>query len=168
MGDVLKLVEADVGRQPKAVLEQALSLAQPEGYLRIFLDMGWTIHELLEQAAADFRKAKSDTLKQAPVGTGYERAILEAFQKEQVIQSSAVTKGVAGLTSESSTPSEVLTARELEVLRLLAEGISNKEIASRMVVAPSTVKQHLKNIYGKLDVHSRVQAVQRGQELGLV
>jgi LuxR family maltose regulon positive regulatory protein len=56
----------------------------------------------------------------------------------------------------------------MEVLQLLAEGLTNKEIASRLVVAPSTVKQHLKNIYGKLDVHSRTQAVARGRELGIL
>jgi LuxR family maltose regulon positive regulatory protein len=61
-----------------------------------------------------------------------------------------------------------LTGRELEVLGLLAEGLSNKEIASRLVVAPSTVKQHLKHIYNKLDVHSRTQAVARGRDLGLL
>jgi LuxR family maltose regulon positive regulatory protein len=61
-----------------------------------------------------------------------------------------------------------LTNRELEVLRLLAEGLSNKAIADRLVVAPSTVKQHLKNIFSKLDVHNRTQAVARGQELELL
>ena len=65
-------------------------------------------------------------------------------------------------------PADLLTERELEVLRLLAEGITNKEIARRLVVAPSTVKQHLKHIYRKLDVHSRVQAIQRGQDLDLL
>jgi LuxR family maltose regulon positive regulatory protein len=51
---------------------------------------------------------------------------------------------------------------------LLAEGLSNRKIADRLVVAPSTVKQHLKSIYGKLDVHSRTQAVACGRELGLL
>jgi LuxR family maltose regulon positive regulatory protein len=61
-----------------------------------------------------------------------------------------------------------LTDRELEVLQLLGEGLSNKDIAARLIVAPSTVKQHLKNLYGKLDVHSRTQAVARGRELSLL
>ena len=61
-----------------------------------------------------------------------------------------------------------LTSRELEVLRLLSEGLSNKEIASRLVVAPGTIKQHLKNICRKLGAHGRMQAVRRGRELKLL
>jgi LuxR family maltose regulon positive regulatory protein len=61
-----------------------------------------------------------------------------------------------------------LTERELEVLQQLAQGLTNKGIADRLVVAPSTIKQHLKNIYSKLDVHSRTQAVTRARELGLL
>jgi len=61
-----------------------------------------------------------------------------------------------------------LSGRELEVLRLLAEGLSNKEIANRLIVAPGTIKQHLKNICRKLDVHGRMQAVRRGRELNLL
>jgi LuxR family maltose regulon positive regulatory protein len=54
------------------------------------------------------------------------------------------------------------------VLRLLAKGLSNKAIAGKLVVAPRTAKQHLKNIYAKLDVHSRTQAVARGRERDLL
>jgi LuxR family maltose regulon positive regulatory protein len=61
-----------------------------------------------------------------------------------------------------------LSERELEVLRLLATGMSNPEIADELVVAVSTVRSHCKNIYGKLSVHKRWDAVQRAQELGLI
>jgi LuxR family maltose regulon positive regulatory protein len=54
------------------------------------------------------------------------------------------------------------------VLRLLAAGLSNREIAQTLVIAVSTVKNHLKSIYGKLDVHSRTQAVRRAQDLDLL
>ena len=63
---------------------------------------------------------------------------------------------------------DLLTEREFEVLQLLAQGLSNTEIANALVVAPSTAKQHLKNIYTKLDVHNRTQAVSRGRELDLL
>jgi len=61
-----------------------------------------------------------------------------------------------------------LTKREQDVLQLLTEGLTNKEMAGRLIVAPSTVKQHLKNIYNKLDVRNRTQAVARGRELNLL
>jgi LuxR family maltose regulon positive regulatory protein len=61
-----------------------------------------------------------------------------------------------------------LSARELQVLQLLADGLSNKEIAGQLVVTPGTIKQHLKNICRKLAVHGRMQAVRRGRELKLL
>jgi LuxR family maltose regulon positive regulatory protein len=61
-----------------------------------------------------------------------------------------------------------LTKRELEVLHLVARGLSNREIAQELVLAVTTVKKHASNIYGKLGVHSRIQAVARAQELGLL
>jgi LuxR family maltose regulon positive regulatory protein len=63
---------------------------------------------------------------------------------------------------------EPLTERELEVLRLVAEGLSNREIAERLVVAIGTVKVHIHNICGKLDVQNRTQAILRAQQLGLL
>lgn len=63
---------------------------------------------------------------------------------------------------------EALSAREIEVLRLIDQGLTNAEIAARLTVAQSTVKTHINNIYGKLGVESRIQAVNRGRELGLL
>jgi LuxR family maltose regulon positive regulatory protein len=62
---------------------------------------------------------------------------------------------------------EPLSERELEVLQLVAGGLTNQEIASRLFLALNTVKSHSRNIYGKLDVHSRTQAIARAQALGL-
>jgi LuxR family maltose regulon positive regulatory protein len=143
-------------------LSQALFLGMPEGYMRVFLDLGWPMHELLVQMASGPRGASM-----APVMRDYVRTILDAFRQEREAQ-----KGLAEGVSPASPLAEALvvplTERELEVLGLLAEGLPNKEIAARLIVAPSTVKQHLKNIYGKLDVHSRTQAVARGRELALL
>jgi LuxR family maltose regulon positive regulatory protein len=61
-----------------------------------------------------------------------------------------------------------LSRREIEILRLVASGLSNREIAERLYVAPSTIHWHVKNIYAKLDVHSRTQAVARAGELGIL
>ena len=63
---------------------------------------------------------------------------------------------------------EALSGRELEVLHLLAQGCSDKQIAAALVIARETVHKHLKNIYGKLDVHSRTAAIARAGELGLL
>ena len=63
---------------------------------------------------------------------------------------------------------EPLSDRELEVLHLSAAGLSNREIAETLVIALSTAKNHVRNVYGKLDVHSRTQAVARAKELGLL
>ena len=61
-----------------------------------------------------------------------------------------------------------LTERELEVLRLLAEGLTNREIAGRLFISQKTVGAHMSHIYGKLDVHSRVEAAGRAQQLGVL
>jgi LuxR family maltose regulon positive regulatory protein len=82
----------------------------------------------------------------------YVRRLLSAFGK------------VAG----TSLLVEPLTRRESEVLRLIADGLKNQEIADRLVISVATVKRHITNIYGKLGVSRRIQAVARAQELGLL
>ena len=148
-----------LGRPDEAdeALSEALSLARPEGYVRVFLDLGWPLYELLERSAAS-----------APFAGDYVRDLLDAFREEREAHRSRIAEAAPLAPTLDQALADPLTERELEVLQLLAEGLSNKEIGSRLVVAPSTVKQHLKNIYGKLDVHSRTQAVGRGRELALL
>ena len=121
--------------------------------MRIFLDLGQPLRGLLERLATP-----------GPTGD-HVRDLLDAFRQESEAQRSRKAGAAVALSEVLVDP---LTERELEVLQLLAEGLSNKEIATRLIVAPSTIKQHLKNIYGKLDVHSRTQAVARGRELALL
>ncbi len=158
------------GRPDEAdtTLSQALSLARPEGYVRLFLEMGRPLRELLERSTTRGAAAETDVGAMARIVGDYVRDLLGAFRQEREAQRSRVAGQVSLLPSLVEATLDPLTERELEVLRLLAEGLSNKEIASRLVVAPSTVKQHLRNMYGKLDVHSRTQAVARGRELGLL
>lgn len=130
--------------EAEKVLSEAVSLAWPEGYVRVFLDLGQPLRRLLERLA----KAKVEA-------EDYVRGLLSAFPPEQ---------------EEKPLPRmlDPLSQRELEVLRLLAEGLANKEIAERLVVTPGTVKQHLKNISRKLGAHGRMQVVRRARELKLL
>ncbi len=149
-------------------LSQALSRTRPEGYVRVFLDLGWPLCELLERSATRDAAAKTHSTAMARIARDYVRDLLDAFRQEREAQRSRVADAAPLTPTLAEALVDPLTERELDVLRLLAEGLSNKEIAAKLIVAPSTVKQHLKNIYGKLDVHSRSQAVARGRELALL
>jgi LuxR family maltose regulon positive regulatory protein len=126
-------------------LERALAMAEPEGYVRTFLDAGPGMVPLL-------RRARSRGL--AP---GYVARLLEASGQPPLSQPSVDQPLV-----------DPLTLRELEVLSLIAGGLRNQEIADQLVISLATVKRHISNIYGKLGVSHRTQAVARGQELGLL
>jgi LuxR family maltose regulon positive regulatory protein len=91
----------------------------------------------------------------------YARRLLDALDR-------LATKPEPTATSDSFPLVEPLTEREMEVLRLMAAGLSNREIAAQLVLAMGTVKAHLHNIYGKLGVRGRTQAAARARELSLL
>jgi LuxR family maltose regulon positive regulatory protein len=130
------------GRTTEAIpaLERALSLAEPEGYVRTFVEEGAPMAGLLREALS------------RGIAPGYTGKLLAAF----------------GETAAAQTLAEPLTQRELEVLRLIAAGLRNQEIADQLIISVATVKRHITNIYGKLGVSHRTQAVARAQELDLV
>jgi LuxR family maltose regulon positive regulatory protein len=128
-------------------LVRALLLAEPEGYIRLFVDEGVPMLRLLRQAQA------------RGVAPEYVAALLAAF--------GALHLPDAALTARSALI-EPLTEREREVLQLLAAGASNGEIARRLVLSVGTVKKHVSNICGKLDVQSRTQAIARARILHLL
>jgi LuxR family maltose regulon positive regulatory protein len=144
--------------QAMTTLERALTLAEPEGFIRIFVDEGAPMARLLEQ------------LHRRGVAVDYITEILAAFETtddgSQTTQTALDPSCVVGRPSSALV--EPLSERELEVLQLIAAGLTNPEIAARLYLALNTVKAHTRNIYGKLDVHSRTQAVARSQELGLL
>jgi LuxR family maltose regulon positive regulatory protein len=146
------------GKQEEAfsVLERALRLAEPEGFVRIFVGKGAPMRTLLEAA---------QTRRIAP---HYVARLLGAFQPQANVPPLERAGSAAPAQHAVAELIEPLTERELEVLNLLALGLTNREIGERLYVAPGTVKAHTASIYGKLDVHSRMQAVARAQELGIL
>jgi LuxR family maltose regulon positive regulatory protein len=128
-------------------LGRVLALAGPEGYVRTFVDEGEPMRDLLRQAVA------------AGVSGAYARRLLDAF--EEPARGVPVSPAAAALV-------EPLTAREVEIVRLVAAGMRNQEIADHLVVSLPTVKRHIANSYGKLGVGHRTEAVARATALGLL
>ncbi len=153
-----------------AALSDALSLAEPGGYLRIFLDEGQALQSLVagfrswiaEPALEINSQERNRLLRHAD-------RLLDAFSSSGPGGVSRPTpRPLSKIRRLESRLVEPLSERELDVLRLLAVGLSNPEIADELYIAVSTVRSHCKSIYGKLNVHKRWDAVQRGQELGLI
>ncbi len=138
-------------KQDQAVrtLSRALALAEPQNYVRIFVDEGEPMVRLLYQAAAEGI---------API---YTSELLAAFPDTALMPVERSRRKTA------SKMIEPLSGREIEVLDCIAEGLSNREIAQRLTISLTTVKTHTRNIYSKLDVNSRTQAVAKGKALGI-
>ncbi|NTV63391.1 MAG: LuxR family transcriptional regulator, partial [Oscillochloris sp.] len=141
------------GERDKAqrLLTEALALAKPEGFIRTFVDEGAPMAGLLVEALA------------AGVEPTYVRRLLAAFPPAEPAQTDP---------SPESDPDgrlvEPLSERECEVLALIAEGLTNQDVAARLYISLHTVKVHARNIYAKLGVTSRTQAVARGRALGIL
>jgi LuxR family maltose regulon positive regulatory protein len=145
-----------------AALAEALTLGAPEGYLRVFLDEGPPMAALLRELLVSRRQGQV-ALAEA-VAREYLARLAEAFEQAGLPIRPPVGRGsvvVAGLV-------EPLTARELEVLQLLAAGAPNRAIAEQLVVTQETVKKHLSHLFDKLGAANRTQLVARARELGLL
>jgi LuxR family maltose regulon positive regulatory protein len=149
----LALREKGEKEQAVSTLTQALALAEPEGYVRTFVDEGPQMVALLSEVLEAQQRGRLHPL----VSAHYLRKLLAALERDA---SDAAPPGADLL--------EPLSDRELEVLALVDAGRTNQEIAEELFVAKSTVKTHIKNIYGKLDVRNRTQALVRARELGLL
>ncbi len=131
-------------------LGEALALAEPGGFVRIFVDEGIAMAQLLSEASA------------RGIAPDYVGKILAAFPD------SRMAPGQSTIHHPPSKMIEPLSQRELEVLRLIAQGLSNREISERLFLALSTVKGHTRIIFDKLQVQRRTEAVARARELGLL
>jgi LuxR family maltose regulon positive regulatory protein len=126
-------------------LEHALRLAEPEGYLRLFADLGFPMTRLLQEA------------RSRDVMPDYVGHLLAACEAD-----------LTDAARTARTPPEPLSVREREVLKLIAAGLTNREIASALVISPETVKKHTGSIYGKLGVRGRTEAALRARHLDVL
>jgi LuxR family maltose regulon positive regulatory protein len=135
-------------RNAMDLLARALVLAEPEGHLRVFLNEGARMRELLRHVIA------------RGLGGGYTRRVLPAFDapKQPILSPDEPEAGLV----------QSLTAREREILRLIAAGLRNQEIADHLSISAATVKRHIANAYGKLGVGHRTEALARATELKLL
>ena len=140
-------LEAEAGKLSASIkkIERALEIGNAGGYVRVFVDEGEMMKTLLLQVQ---KQVKDDALR------SYITDLLLAFDTSAAIDQSALI--------------EPLTDREIEVLKLIAEGLSNPEIAEKLFLSVGTVKTHVKHIYGKLNVDDRVKAASRARELGFI
>jgi len=131
-------------------LERALSLAEPEGYVRVFIDEGVPMVRLLTEA--------------------YVRGIMPDYTGMLLAacRSNDQTPQDPASSSTAQPMGDPLSRRELEVVRLIAQGLSNREISETLFLAVDTVKGHNRRIFGKLGGHSRTEAIARAREIGLL
>lgn len=139
-------------------LERALLLAEPEGYVRKFVDLGEPVRLLLLDYLSTLKQPLDGRVNPASIPhLNYIQELLVAFPGQ-----------THSLAPASSVLLDPLTEREQEILRLLSEGYSNREIAAQLIVALSTVKSHINSLYSKLGTHRRTQAIAIARDLGLL
>jgi LuxR family maltose regulon positive regulatory protein len=151
---VLALAAAGRGGEGLLALEAVVRQGQAEGYLRTIADAGPAIAGLL-------KRVSEEPLQRSPAERDYCLSLLAALSPAQPAR-------VAEAISQPAELVEPLSPRELELLSLLASQASNAEIAEKSFITLNTLKKHITNIYGKLGVASRAQAIQRARQLKLL
>lgn len=123
--------------------------------------------QALAQAALEGSQRAGDQAAEGDEDPAFIQEIFSAFESAQ---QRVTAETPAEITAVASDPElvEILSNREIEIVGLLSERMRDKEIAARLFISPETVKSHLRNIYGKLEAHSRRQAVRRAREVGIL
>ena len=174
---VVALHQAGKSEQIQAVAARLLTMTEPEGNMRVYLDLGAPMKQVLLTLLAPLREQPEQGRRAPTRSLSFVAHLLAAFeQEEQQGRASPLAEplpspalALAGKSgSASPVPVEPLTRREQEVLRLLAEGASNQEIATALVIQLSTVKKHVSNLLGKLRAASRTQAIAQARAISLL
>ena len=140
-----------------AVINRCLALAEPEGYVRIFVERGAPMVKLLKIALS------------RGIATDYINKLLPAFNPP-VMAREFEAPGLPEARSKFQNADliEPLSEREIEVLHLLDSALTSEEIGSELYVSVNTIRTHIRNIYSKLDVHGRIEAIQKAKQFGLI
>ena len=147
---VYQALAADSPNESLAFLSEALKLGEPRGYIRTFVDEGKLLKPLLEKALSQ------------GITPDYTHKLLDIIETEE-------SRGQArNALVAPHAPRGLVSDRELDILRLVAAGLSNRQIADRLIITPGTAKRHVHNIFEKLDARDRLQAVNRARELNLI
>ncbi len=153
------LIAQSLGEEGQSLnlLQHALRLAEPEGYIHVFIKHGVKMEELLHKAVT------------AGISPDYSRLLLRQYAGSESIVSIDRIQPVS-VSDEKGAPrlTEPLSKRELEVLHLLDTSLDSTEIAAELFISASTARTHIKNIYSKLNVNRRMQAVERAHDLKLL
>ncbi len=139
-------------------LAQAVAMAMPGGTIRPFVEPGLPMADLLQKLA------------EKSVAVDYVTTLLAAFRDVEVepVPDSLASEPVTVPSTRPQPLVDPLTNRELDILELLAQRLQNKEIAEKLFISDGTVKSHLKNIYQKLNVSKRREAVEKAKEIGIL
>jgi LuxR family maltose regulon positive regulatory protein len=148
---VCQALAASTETEALTYLSEALVNAEPEGYVRTFVDEGNTLLPVLQKA-----------LNQGIVPE-YTHKLIDIIESEERQRRTS-----NGISTSSTLYSGPLSARELEILRLVAEGLSNQQIADRLVISLGTAKTHVHNIFEKLNAKTRTQCLARARMSGLI
>ena len=153
---VLAYDQAGDYNQAQKLLLRLLEIAVDEGYVRSFLDKGWRIHSVLVVLS------QNQQMQISPSIQTYITQLVHAFEEENTRLSKL------GIRYREPDSYQLLTSRELDVIQLLAAGLSYKNLSQELMISENTLKSHIKNIYTKLEVNNRTQAINRATQLGIM